>query len=46
MTGGAAEQAIKLMRDTRPQSLPKPFTDTQLRDALELVLPNGEMSEH
>jgi two-component system cell cycle sensor histidine kinase/response regulator CckA len=41
MTGGADDRAVKMIRDSQIPWLKKPFTNAELREALEAVLRNA-----
>jgi two-component system cell cycle sensor histidine kinase/response regulator CckA len=41
MTGGADDRAVKMIRDSQTPWLRKPFTNAELREALEAVLRNA-----
>jgi two-component system cell cycle sensor histidine kinase/response regulator CckA len=43
MTGGADDGAVKMIRDSRIPWLKKPFTDAELREALEAVLRDANL---
>jgi len=40
-TGGADDRAVKMIRDSQIPWLKKPFTNAELREALEAVLRNA-----
>jgi CheY-like chemotaxis protein len=47
MTGGADDSVLKLMRDSHTEWLQKPFTEDELREALDAVLRDaGELATH
>jgi len=43
MTGGADDRAVKMIRDSQIPWLKKPFTNAELREALEAVLRNANL---